>query len=88
MLAKDSAMKSPLTRTVLLFSLFACGACAAAEPLKSLTVCADPGNMPLSNDKGEGFENKIAQLLGTDAQRHCFVLLASVDRTRPDAHDA
>src|ERR1700689_3841111 len=32
--------------------------------LKSLTVCADPGNMPLSNQKGEGFENKIAQLIG------------------------
>jgi len=34
----------------------------AAETLKlkSLTVCADPGNMPLSNQKGEGFENKIA----------------------------
>jgi quinoprotein dehydrogenase-associated probable ABC transporter substrate-binding protein len=37
---------------------------AMAEPLKSLTVCADPGNMPLSNQKGEGFENKIAQVIG------------------------
>jgi quinoprotein dehydrogenase-associated probable ABC transporter substrate-binding protein len=37
---------------------------ATAEPLKSLTVCADPGNMPLSNQKGEGFENKIAQVIG------------------------
>ncbi len=33
--------------------------------LKSLTVCADPGNMPLSNQKGEGFENKIAQVIGS-----------------------
>ena len=40
------------------------GAACGAE-LKSLTVCADPGNMPLSNQKGEGFENKIAQLIGT-----------------------
>ena len=32
--------------------------------LKSLTVCADPGNMPLSNEKGEGFENKIAEVIG------------------------
>ncbi len=32
--------------------------------LQSLTVCADPGNMPLSNQKGEGFENKIAQVIG------------------------
>jgi len=35
-----------------------------AAPLKSLTVCADPGNMPLSNQKGEGFENKIAEVIG------------------------
>lgn len=40
------------------------GASARAADLKSLTVCADPGNMPLSNEKGEGFENKIAQLIG------------------------
>jgi quinoprotein dehydrogenase-associated probable ABC transporter substrate-binding protein len=34
------------------------------ESPKTLTICADPGNMPLSNQKGEGFENKIAQVLG------------------------
>ena len=28
-----------------------------------LRVCADPRNMPLSNEKGEGYENKIAELL-------------------------
>jgi len=27
-----------------------------------LRVCADPNDLPLSNDKGEGFENKIAEL--------------------------
>ncbi|WP_395014670.1 substrate-binding domain-containing protein [Dongia sp.] len=26
-------------------------------------VCSDPANLPFSNDKGEGFENKIAELL-------------------------
>jgi quinoprotein dehydrogenase-associated probable ABC transporter substrate-binding protein len=37
----------------------------AAQPsLKSLTVCADPGNMPLSSRQGEGFENKIAEVVG------------------------
>jgi quinoprotein dehydrogenase-associated probable ABC transporter substrate-binding protein len=35
-----------------------------AGEINSLTVCADPGNMPLSNQKGEGFENKIAQVIG------------------------
>jgi mxaJ protein len=29
-------------------------------------VCADPENMPYSNAKGEGFENKIAELLAQD----------------------
>ncbi|HVG54406.1 MAG TPA: hypothetical protein VM846_08265, partial [Vicinamibacterales bacterium] len=29
-------------------------------------VCADPENMPFSNDKGEGFENKIAALVAKD----------------------
>lgn len=29
----------------------------------TLRVCADPSNLPFSNDKGEGFENKIAELL-------------------------
>ena len=29
---------------------------------KVLRVCADPHNMPFSTDKGEGFENKVAEL--------------------------
>ncbi len=29
----------------------------------ALRVCADPANMPFSNDKGEGFENKIAEMV-------------------------
>ena len=31
---------------------------------KVLRVCADPHNLPFSNEAGEGFENKIAELLG------------------------
>lgn len=30
----------------------------------SLRVCADPANMPMSNEKRQGFENRIAALLG------------------------
>ncbi len=30
---------------------------------KVLRVCADPNNLPFSNEKGEGFENKIAEYL-------------------------
>ncbi|HUX74705.1 MAG TPA: quinoprotein dehydrogenase-associated putative ABC transporter substrate-binding protein [Steroidobacteraceae bacterium] len=45
-------------------SLLVVSGAAFAGTLESLTVCADPGNMPLSNNKGEGFENKIAQVIG------------------------
>lgn len=30
---------------------------------KTLRVCADPNNLPFSNDRGEGFENRIAEFL-------------------------
>ncbi|GAB4368755.1 MAG: hypothetical protein Kow00114_28180 [Kiloniellaceae bacterium] len=34
--------------------------------VSKLRVCADPGNLPYSNDQGEGFENKIAELIAAD----------------------
>lgn len=30
----------------------------------ALRVCADPANLPFSNDRGEGFENRVAEILG------------------------
>jgi len=33
---------------------------------RQFRVCADPNNLPFSNAKGEGFENKIAELLAGD----------------------
>jgi quinoprotein dehydrogenase-associated probable ABC transporter substrate-binding protein len=54
----------PYPRVALIAGLLAASAAAVGGDLKSLTVCADPGNMPLSNQKGEGFENKIAQVIG------------------------
>lgn len=38
-------------------------AAAPAPPPRVLRVCSDPNNLPFSNEKGEGFENKIAELL-------------------------
>jgi mxaJ protein len=37
---------------------------AASET--ALRVCADPNNMPFSNAKGEGFENKLASMIAAD----------------------
>ena len=52
-------------RVALLVCCLAASFAAMGGDLQSLTVCADPGNMPLSNEKGEGFENKIAQVIGS-----------------------
>ena len=37
-----------------------------ATPRKALRVCQDPNNMPFSNTKGEGIENRIAELFAKD----------------------
>ena len=35
-----------------------------APPRKALRVCQDPNNLPFSNIKGEGIENRIAEVFG------------------------
>jgi mxaJ protein len=72
----------------LLLALLAPAWTAAAEEAVGkesgeFRVCADPNNLPFSNDKGEGFENKLAELIATElgkrvtyfwwAQRRGFV---------------
>ena len=36
---------------------------------KVLRVCADPRNLPFSNEKGEGFQNKLAELFAEKLQK-------------------
>ncbi len=36
---------------------------------KVLRVCVDPRNLPFSNEKGEGFENKLAELFAEKLQK-------------------
>jgi quinoprotein dehydrogenase-associated probable ABC transporter substrate-binding protein len=38
----------------------------SARTLPDLRVCADPNNLPFSNARGEGFENRIAELMARD----------------------
>ena len=38
----------------------------AGDARKALRVCADPNNLPFSNEKGEGYENKIAELFARE----------------------
>jgi len=51
-----------------------CGSCAKSTtpdsrpptPARVLRVCADPNNLPYSNEKQQGFENAIASLIARD----------------------
>ena len=51
---------------VVLFAWLAGCAPAVPAPQAALRVCADPNNMPFSDEKGEGFENRIAEIFARD----------------------
>lgn len=63
--------RGPAPSTVLAIGAVALLA-VACDARAALRVCADPGNMPLSNSRGEGLENKLAEVLaralGTSVQ--------------------
>ena len=40
------------------------------KKIEALRVCADPGNMPMSNDKGEGYANRIAKIIADGLGTH------------------
>jgi len=39
---------------------------AVGADARELRVCADPNNLPFSDERGEGFENKIAELIANE----------------------
>src|SRR3954452_22741973 len=49
-------------------------ACHAEKPTRELRVCSDPNNLPFSNQRQEGFENRLAELIARE-------LHATVDYT-------
>ncbi|MGH9514213.1 MAG: quinoprotein dehydrogenase-associated putative ABC transporter substrate-binding protein [Terriglobales bacterium] len=57
-------MCSPF-RSVFVFSLIFTSLCGLACA-RDLRVCADPDNLPFSNQKQQGFENKIAEIVARD----------------------
>ena len=59
------AVRQFLPVTLVLFAS-SCGPARAATTMRELRVCADPNNLPFSNERQEGFENKIAQLVARD----------------------
>ncbi|HVG45621.1 MAG TPA: quinoprotein dehydrogenase-associated putative ABC transporter substrate-binding protein, partial [Longimicrobium sp.] len=58
---------APQLALALTLALGAAGCARAdARPARELRVCADPNNLPFSNARGEGFENRIAELVARD----------------------
>lgn len=49
-----------------LVGVVACGPARAATTMRELRVCADPNNLPFSNQQQQGFENKIAEIVARD----------------------
>lgn len=46
--------------------LLALAVASCARPQPVLRVCADPNNLPFSNARGEGFENRLVELVARD----------------------
>src|SRR5688572_19298547 len=59
---KEAYCMFSASRKAALLALMTAMACAG--PSRVLRVCADPNNLPFSNARLEGFENKIAGLIG------------------------
>ena len=57
--------KFELLKLVILLVAISLAASAQAEE-RGLRVCADPNNLPFSYRRGEGFENRIANLIGRE----------------------
>ena len=68
-LARPAARLARLLLAAVLFGLVA-GSPAPAQRGGELRVCADPDNLPFSNEKGEGFENKLADLIAAKFGMH------------------
>jgi mxaJ protein len=64
----DDARSRSRAGAAALCAAFAVASAAHAQtpPLEALRVCADPNNLPFSNEAGEGFENRIAELLADE----------------------
>ena len=52
-------------RAAALFLAALLGSCSGPDP-RVLRVCADPNNPPFSNRSGQGFENRVAELVAAE----------------------
>jgi mxaJ protein len=62
-MTRPGALHGLAASAALAASLLAAGGC---KEVRTIRVCADPNNLPFSNQAREGFENRIAELLAKD----------------------
>jgi mxaJ protein len=55
-------MRSARSLIILLSGLLGC----KSAPSRELRVCSDPNNLPFSNQRQQGFENRLAELIAKD----------------------
>jgi quinoprotein dehydrogenase-associated probable ABC transporter substrate-binding protein len=55
-----------MRRSRWLLVALALGGCSPGNAVRELRVCSDPNNLPFSNQRQEGFENRLAQLIASD----------------------
>ena len=60
-------MKLSIAALALLIVAFAAQGDKTPASTGALRVCADPNNLPFSNNRREGFENKLAEMVAADA---------------------
>jgi len=53
---------------LVVIALACANALASPDPAQVLVVCADPNNLPFSNRAGQGFENRLVELIARDMQ--------------------
>jgi len=68
MSSRFRSLRAPQVAGAALLALLISGLVSAYRPpgARELRVCADPNNLPFSNEKQQGFENRIAELLARD----------------------
>jgi mxaJ protein len=56
-------IRAPAHQLFLAALLLGMAGCGSARPARELRVCADPNNLPFSNERKQGFENRLAELI-------------------------
>jgi mxaJ protein len=63
---RPSSLPWPPWFKLLIFVITSGLACHGSNSARELRVCSDPNNLPFSNQRQEGFENRLAQLIASE----------------------